>query len=59
MTNKKQKFIIFDWAGNELTDHYGEFDSFEAAWDAVYDAFGHLDGEEFDEEIGEFHVEAK
>lgn len=31
---KKPKFVIFDWAGNEL-DMHGTFETFEDAWDFI------------------------
>lgn len=40
------KFAIFDWAGNRLT-RWGEFPSFEEAWDFIHgemsDALGLTD----------------
>lgn len=46
------KFIVKDWTGNTL-DFYGEFESFEDAWGAVYAQFP--DEENFDD----FYVEQK
>ncbi len=28
----KTKFIIFDWAGNDLSNHHGTFETFDDAW---------------------------
>ena len=45
------KFRIFDWAGNDKTEYYGEFNSFEDAWDAVRAEFP-----DDEEAWGEFYV---
>lgn len=50
-------FKIVDWAGNDRTNYYGTFDTFEDAWDALYVEFQDLNGDEFDEMMGEFYVE--
>lgn len=50
-----KKYIILDWAGNHKFQTE-TFDSFEDAWEYVYAFFGHLDGKEFEETIGEFQV---
>jgi hypothetical protein len=41
-----KKFIIKDWAGNVL-DFYGEFDSYDDGWSALYAQFP--DEENFDD----------
>ena len=41
---------IFDWAGNDLTGFYGTFESFEDAWDILFDRF------ESEDDLGEFQV---
>lgn len=53
-----KKYAIYDWAGNNKTDYYGTFDSFEDAWDALYTEFSDLDDDAFEEQMGEFFVEA-
>lgn len=50
------KFKIFDWAGNDKTSYYGEFNTFEDAWGALYEEFAHLNEEEFDDLMSEFEV---
>ena len=50
------KYLIQDWAGNDLTSYYGEFDSFEDAWDAIYKRFSDLSDMEFEEQLQEFEV---
>jgi hypothetical protein len=30
------RYKVFDWAGNDLSDYYGTFSSFEEAWEAIY-----------------------
>ena len=53
---KKNIFYIQDWAGNDKTEHYGEFNSFHEAWNAIAIEFQHLNEKEFDEQCGEFVV---
>lgn len=45
-------FKIYDWAGNDKTDYYGTFKSFEDAWDRLMEEFP-----EDEEALGEFYVE--
>lgn len=52
----KTKYFIQDWAGNDKTDFYGEFNSFEDAWGAVRENFKDLKDEDFDEQMVEFEV---
>ena len=47
-------FIIKDWAGNELT-YYGEFESFDLAWDTILSEFPNEKDDFFDD----FYVETK
>lgn len=56
MKTNNRKFIVKDWTGKTL-DYYGKSDCFEDAWSKVYENFAHLTEAEFDEQIGEFHVE--
>jgi len=51
------KYIIKDWAGNDKTPYYGEFEDFEDAWGALYEEFDHLPEEDFDDMMSEFWVE--
>ena len=51
------KYIIKDWAGNDKSNYYGTFDTFEDAWGALYAEFDHLSESEFNETMGEFYVE--
>lgn len=32
---KAKKYRVYDWAGNDLTSFYGEFEDFEDAWGAI------------------------
>ena len=43
------RFIIQDWAGNELTD-FGTFKSFDDAWEFLLSKFDN------DEDLGEFYA---
>lgn len=52
----KAKFYIIDWAGNDKTSYYGEFDSFEDAWGRLYEEFQHLEGKDYDDQLSEFYV---
>jgi hypothetical protein len=49
-------YIILDWAGNDLSAHYGEFESFEDAWGALYEDYALLNEEDFDAQMSEFEV---
>lgn len=49
-------FKVYDWTGKEMT-YYGEHDTFEEAWDSIYDEFRDLDDAALDEQLGKFHVE--
>lgn len=51
------RYRIRDWAGNDKTAYYGQFHSFEDAWDALYWEFRDLSDTEFDTQINEFYVE--
>ncbi len=55
--NNMTKFKIIDWAGNDKSDYYGHFDSFEDAWGRLYQEFEGLPEDEFNETMGEFYVE--
>ena len=50
------KFIIKDWTG-KVCFHGKTFDDFEGAWGYVRAQYEDLDEEEFDEQMGEYHVE--
>lgn len=50
------KFYIQDWAGNDKSDYYGEFNSFEDAWGALYAEFSHLSDADYDAQLSEFYV---
>jgi len=45
-------FKIFDWAGNELTKH-GTFETFEDAWDYIFEHFEEEDHQELFVETSE------
>lgn len=49
----RAKFYIQDWAGNDKTDYYGEFNTAEDAWDRLM--------QEFDDDawLDEFYVEKR
>jgi hypothetical protein len=55
------KYIIKDWAGNVLQHApYAvprKFNSFEDAWEYLYDKYSHLEDKAFDEEMSEWSVE--
>tara|TARA_R100001086_G_scaffold248358_1_gene185100 strand:- start:3198 stop:3410 length:213 start_codon:yes stop_codon:yes gene_type:complete len=46
------RFKIFDWAGNDKSDYYSTFETFEDAWERLYEEFP-----EDDEALGEFFVD--
>lgn len=50
-------FKIFDWAGNDKSDYYGTFKTFEDAWGALYEEFSSLSEDDFNEQMSEFVVE--
>lgn len=50
-------YVIEDWAGNDKSNYYGTFESFEDAWGALYEEFNHLSETDFDEQMNEFYVE--
>jgi len=52
----ENRYKIIDWAGNDKTAYYGLFDSFDNAWDALYQEFEHLEDKDFDEQMSEFEV---
>jgi hypothetical protein len=51
------KYAVYDWTGRRMT-YYGEFESYEDAWGRIYEEFEDLDEKEFEEQMGEFYVEA-
>lgn len=55
MSNGSGKFKIFDWAGNKP---FGEktFETFEDAWEHVYEYLNEYSDDEFDEACGEYDV---
>ncbi len=54
----RPRFRVTDWAGNDLTPHYGLFASFEDAWGAVYAYLEtqNLSEADFEECCGEYYV---
>lgn len=54
-----KRFYIVDWAGNDKSDYYGEFKSFDAAISRLYSEFEHLSDNEFEARIGEFEIRVK
>lgn len=49
------RYRILDWAGNpKISD--ATFETFEDAWECIYEAFNHLEGAEYEETLGEFQV---
>lgn len=50
------KFIIKDWAGN-ICFKGKTFDTFEDAWDYIYNTYAFLPQAEFDAQMGEYFVE--
>jgi hypothetical protein len=46
-------YIIKDWACNDLTEYYGEFETFQDAWNALIDRWP------TEEDLGEFEVHEK
>lgn len=52
-------YKIYDWAGNDLTDHFGVFKTFDDAWDAIreYLADQKLDDKSYDDHLGEYWVD--
>jgi hypothetical protein len=52
---KNYSYKIYDWAGN-LMVWSDTYDTFEAAWDAIYDRFHDLNDDQFDLECGEYFV---
>lgn len=56
MKMKQKKFYIIDWAGNDKTDYFSQFNSFEAAWERLYYEFRNLPETEYEEQLGEFEV---
>jgi hypothetical protein len=55
------KYKIFDWAGNDLTSHFGTFSDFQSAWEAIHDYVSDQtqDENEFEEMCGEYQVLSK
>jgi hypothetical protein len=56
-TNKMKKYKIMDWAGNDKSNYYGTFNSFDDAWGALYAEFESLDEKDFDAQMSEFYVD--
>lgn len=54
----KARWIIYDWAGNHCFQ-YKEFKTFEDAWEFLMEQYEHLEGKEFDEQLGDYYVEQK
>lgn len=50
------KYIVKDWTGKTI-EFYGESESFEKAWEKVYENFSHLNKNDFDQQMTDFHVE--
>lgn len=51
------RYRIRDWAGNDKTPYYGQFQSFEDAWAALHFEFRDLSDAEIDIQMSEFYVE--
>lgn len=51
----KTKFVIYDWAGNEMFNGKS-FKTFEDGWDYLYELFPGTDDDDQEEELGEFQV---
>ena len=51
MRNKKNKFRMVDWAGNELTAH-GVFDS----WDDAEEKLSEFLDEDYETDRGEYYI---
>jgi hypothetical protein len=50
------RYSIYDWAGNLMP--WGEFDTFETAWEFLYQRFSHIaDEQQLHEELGEYYIE--
>lgn len=52
----KEKWIVIDWAGNEIKMPKPYYPSFEDAWGALYEKFEHLSDEEAEQEYQEYEV---
>lgn len=52
-----KRFKIYDWAGNDKSDYYGTFASFEDAWDRLYQEFPNDPEDPNELNLGEFYVE--
>ena len=50
-------FKIFDWAGNDKTDYYGTFKTYEEAWERLYQEFPNDSEDPNESYLGEFYVE--
>jgi hypothetical protein len=51
----KEKYIIKDWANNHcFSDKI--FNSYEDGWDFLYSKFPVIDGDDREDELGEFYV---
>ena len=46
-SSSMKKYLVFDWAGNDLTGFYGEFENFEDAWGAIRENVSECDYEEY------------
>lgn len=55
----KNKYFIQDWAGNDKSPYYGEFESVEDAFDALFEEFKELDDDALEDAIGEFYIEER
>ena len=51
----KKKYIIVDWANNHCFTNQ-VFSSFEDGWAFLYCKFPSIDGDDRDDELGEYYV---
>lgn len=50
-------YRIYDWVGNDKSDYYGTFNSFEEAWSRLCEECSYItDEKEFEEQMGEFYI---
>lgn len=50
-----KKYIILDWANNHCFTDY-VFDCFEDGWEFLYCKFPVIDGDDREDELGEYYV---
>ena len=58
MLKEDTMFIIYDWAGNSKEYAFGQFKTFDDAWDAIYDFIYHqLADEGYIDDTSEYDTE--